>query len=149
MFCSPPQADVCVCCTADSSFRTGPEGETVSYYGPCISDMFMWNVQQQSSSSNKQGMICPGLSVNRHHNITDLSADYYDNVVSSDPLLYSYQGCACAPPLVAYYHVDSAGMLPTYIHKDRQEWPSAATTVCPIPISNLCVTALPTAQLVP
>ena len=89
----------------------GPGGTTVSYYGPCISNMFKWNTLQQSSSSNKQGMICPGLSVDRPVAATDLSADYYNNVVSADPLLFSYQGCTCAPPLVAYYHIDSEGRL--------------------------------------
>ena len=58
-------------------------------------------------------MICPGLTVNRPATASNLSASLYNNVVSTDPLLYSYQGCTCAAPLVAHYHIDSAGWLTT------------------------------------
>ncbi|DBA88293.1 TPA: hypothetical protein ACH3X1_016534 [Trebouxia sp. C0004] len=84
-------------------------GKSVSYYTSCTSNLFAWNTQQQSASSNKEGMICPGLLVNRPASVTNKSTAFYNNVVSSDPLLYSYQGCTCALPLVAHYTFDTAG----------------------------------------
>ena len=87
----------------------GPGGKTVLYHSPCLSDLFTWNTQQQSASSNKQGMICPGLTVNRPSSVTNLSVAYYNNLVSSDPQLYCYQGCSCAVPLVAFYYTDAHG----------------------------------------
>ena len=88
----------------------GANGKSVTYNTSCTSNLFAWNTQQQSASSNKEGMICPGLLVSRPASVTNLSSAFYNNVVSSDPLLYSYQGCTCALPLVAHYTVDTAGM---------------------------------------
>jgi len=96
---------VCVCHSAAAN------GKSVTYYASCTSNLFEWNAQQQSASSNKEGMICPGLLVSRPASVTNLSLSFYNNVVSSDPLLYSYQGCTCALPLVAHYTFDTAGML--------------------------------------
>ena len=95
---------VCVCHSA------GANGKSVTYNTSCTSNLFAWNTQQQSASSNKEGMICPGLLVSRPASVTNSSAAFYNNVVSSDPLLYSYQGCTCALPLIAHYTVDTAGM---------------------------------------
>ena len=61
-------------------------------------------------------MICPGLLVNRPASVTNLSAAYYNNLVSSDPLLYSYQGCTCASPLTAYYYNDTSGDLESLMY---------------------------------
>lgn len=104
---------------------TGANGKTVTYNDSCISDLFAWNAKQQSASSNKEGMICPGLLVDRPASITNLSAAYYNNLVSSDPLLYSYMGCTCASPLVAYYHYDTSGMAPVLAH-----WMHASSRCC-------------------
>ena len=87
----------------------GPEGKTAIYQGACIPNLFSWNSQQQSASSNKEGMICPGLTINRPDSVTNLSAAYYNNVVSTDPLLFCYQGCRCASPFVSFYYVDKSG----------------------------------------
>ena len=76
-----------------------------------MSNLFAKNTRQQSALANKEGMICPGLSVNRPASVTNLSAAYYNNIVATDPLLYSYQGCTCAPPLLAHYEFDANGKL--------------------------------------
>ncbi|DBA81176.1 TPA: hypothetical protein ACH3X2_006994 [Trebouxia sp. C0005] len=85
-------------------------GKSVTYYTSCTSNLFAWNAEQESASSNKQGMVCPGLLVSRPASVTNSSLAYYNNVVSSDPLLYSYQNCTCVLPLVAHYTFDTAGM---------------------------------------
>lgn len=128
--------------SADSVVCAGARGASVSYHGPCISNMFTWNTQQQSSSSNKQGMICPGLSIDRPTIVSEGSAEYYNNVVSSDPLLYSYQGCTCAAPLVAYYHVDLAGMLQIYMCTGLTARAYAAKTASETPLSTSVATPL-------
>lgn len=92
------------CCSA------GANGKSVTYYTSCTSNLFAWNAEQESASSNKQGMVCPGLLVSRPASVTNSSLAYYNNVVSSDPLLYSYQNCTCVLPLVAHYTFDTAGM---------------------------------------
>ena len=51
-------------------------------------------------------MLCNGLIIDRGSS-NDFGVQ--QNVVNTDPLLYSYQQCGCVAPLVAYYHIDSAG----------------------------------------
>ena len=74
--------------------------------------MFVSNSQQQSAASNKEGMICPGLLISRPDTVTNQSASYYNNIVLSDPLLYSYRNCTCAAPLVAHYSIDTITGMP-------------------------------------
>lgn len=86
----------------------GADNKTVHYYDSCLSDMFVWNNDSLSAAANKEGMSCPGLVINRPATVTNLSAAYYNNIVLSDPLVYSYQGCTCASPLVAQYYIDNS-----------------------------------------
>lgn len=85
----------------------GADGSSVTYYAECLSNMFVSNSQQQSAASNKEGMVCPGLLVSRPDTVTNQSVSYYNNIVLSDPLLYSYRNCTCASPLVAHYYIDT------------------------------------------
>lgn len=85
----------------------GAGGSKVTYYASCTSNMFAWNTEQQTAASNKEGMVCPGLLINRPSTVTNQSAAFYNNIVLSDPLVYSYQGCNCTAPLVAHYSNDS------------------------------------------
>lgn len=90
------------------SMLTGADNKSVSYYATCISDMFTWNNESQSAAGNKEGMVCPGLLINRPATVTNTSVAYYNNIVLSDPSVYSYQGCSCAAPLVGKYYVDAS-----------------------------------------
>lgn len=95
--------------SSTSLCSAGADGKRVTYHGSCISNIFEWNTAQQSASANKEGMVCPGLLISRPSSVSNTSAAFYNNVVSSDPLLYSYQYCTCAAPLVASYKIDDAG----------------------------------------
>ena len=85
-------------------------GSSVKYNSSCYSNLFLSDGNQSSTAANIPGLICPTLYFQRPGNLSDLTTAYFYNYIAADPQLYSYQGCMCTQPLVAYYYYsDTSG----------------------------------------
>ncbi len=76
----------------------------MKYNSSCYSNLFQSDGNQTSTAANIPGLTCPTLYLQRPSNQSDLTTAYFYNYVAADPQLYSYQGCTCTQPLVAYYY---------------------------------------------
>jgi len=76
----------------------------VKYNSSCYSNLFQSDANQTSTAANIPGLTCPTLYLHRPSNLSDLTTAYFYDYVAADPQLYSYQGCKCTQPLVAYYY---------------------------------------------
>ena len=76
----------------------------MKYNSSCYSNLFEVDANQTSTAANIPGLVCPTLYLQRPSDQSDLTTAYFYNYVAADPQLYSYQGCKCTQPLVAYYY---------------------------------------------
>ncbi|DBA88295.1 TPA: hypothetical protein ACH3X1_016535 [Trebouxia sp. C0004] len=79
-------------------------GSSVKYNSSCFSNLFQSDSNQTSTAANIPGLTCPSLHLQRPDNASVLTTAYFYNYMAADPQLYSYQGCSCTQPLVAYYY---------------------------------------------
>ena len=84
-------------------------GTVAIYNSSCYSNLFLSDLNQTSTAANKPGLTCPTMHLQRPANLSNLTTAYFYNYVAADPLLFSYEGCTCAQPLIPHYFVDTSG----------------------------------------